>query len=260
MRALPYPVVPVQPRGSGVFVLGRCPGVVCLLCCFASLISVGADPPQEQTQGLSPLLRLVQNITNATEKPEFLTLWQNPVTESLKDQEPQNPSVNNAGPHIPAQTTQLYREGGSPEVWEHNVRPPHHQGEPAKPQDSQQQQQKQQNSQEPFLYGTTASIASEANETSSRKYRDAVHSFAYSPPFPDASAGHTVGGEAKGTATAFGQADRRKPEEVGGRYPLDSGHPHMGSPEGPKRFLKPMRTIAYGNIHQTAYYFAGRVP
>ncbi|KAL8273826.1 hypothetical protein Esti_002149 [Eimeria stiedai] len=207
-------------------------GLACLSLCVAAPVRL-----QPNTSPVtSPLLLLERSIGQISEQPEFLSLLNNAGTTA----KPPNPQ----GTTLPSLSSTLgtYDEENHNEVWEQRVRPPHLAVAP-KPKDHQRQkdhQQQQQLLQESSAFGAQGLDAVSHTAASSHPHST------QQVPSADAAA-----------ATAADAAQVRQPGEVGGRYPLDSGHPPTGAAAHPQhRLLKPMRTIAYGNIHQTAYYFA----
>ncbi|KAL8436164.1 hypothetical protein ACSSS7_001894 [Eimeria intestinalis] len=222
---LPQSVVALflrKPKKCLFFLLS---GTACLSLCGA------AAPVQLQTTTspvTSPLLLLERSISRVSEQPEFLSLLNNADTPK--------PSHLHENVMSSLSSTLESDEDENPhEVWEQRVRPPH----APKPKD--QHHQQDHHHQQQLLQGSSAFGAHGLD--------------AAAPSHPQ-----SINQIPAAAAAAADAAQVRQPGEVGGRYPLDSGHPPTGSAASPQhRLLKPMRTIAYGNIHQTAYYFAGTI-
>ncbi|KAL8455171.1 hypothetical protein Emag_001008 [Eimeria magna] len=223
---LPQSVVSLflRTQKGGLFLLSA---ISCLSLCGAAPVRLQPN----STPVTSPLLLLERSIGQVSEQPEFLSLLSNALTAK--------PS-SSTGSALPSLSSSLgsYEEENSQEVWEQRVRPPHHVSTP-KPKDQHQHEEHQQ--QQQLLQGNPAFDVHGIDAVSQA-----------------AASSHPPSTQQMPAAAAADAAQVRQPGEVGGRYPLDSGHPPTGSATQPQhRLLKPMRTIAYGNIHQTAYYFAG---
>lgn len=228
-------------------VAGTSRALVALICGLAGLVSAVESPPHIQ-QGVSPLLLLERSIATASETPEFLSLWQGADGELLlrDQQQPQVPGDASGGPVSPVPSFAGQEDDERPgEVWEQHVRPPYHTAGTHKPREHQHQQG----------YGTAEEVgaAFHADGSGSSPKPTVKEGTPGAPSGPQ-----DLAAAAEAVTAAAGTAQMRQPVEVGGRYPLDSGHPPTGQAPAPQRRLKPMRTLAYGNIHQTAYYFAGK--